>query len=587
MKPTLRFMSRIVIISLILIVCSSVSATITGRLSQNIINVNEYAELVLNLENTREENLNFPMHTQNYDVIAKQSSSNISIINNKFTQSKQLAYTLRFKKPGLHTLTIKDANNNPLQIQVNLNSSTTPNPISTAESSSSTQIRNSSKSPFALISVSKNSPYLNEQILFKLKIYHRGDLRQIQVPDFDFNDFIHKRSEKSKEYTENFQGENYFVYELAYTLYPIKSGSLTIPSRGILVSVLKENDMDFDPFDPFASFHKAFSVEEQISLKTNSLSINVKALPISAPKGFNGYVGNLKLNHRRNSDSAINGEPYTIFTTLSGNGNSNNLNLKNLFQESSEYSIYQDKPRKQLFNNNNQESFQINLSNALIPNSKEDTLLIKSNPIVIFNPETNRYETLNEEEIKLNLSHEKNSSKTEGQELNSNSITEEPDRKDLSKQTKKNELPKVNLPPLYLYLFISLLLIILFGMKIFSKIKALIQKRRKEQFPFKEYERLIEKSTNVSEISNKIKHLYNLIDNEQNAENKLAVLNPSLYAEFVRLIENTDKINYGTVAEHANSRLRVRENLEGNEIVSNDIKERALRILRELRKIYL
>jgi len=554
-------LSRVVIISLILIACSSVSATITGRLSQNTINVNEYTDLILNLENTREENLNFPMHTENYDVVGRQSSSNISIINNKFTQSKQLAYTLRFKKPGLHTLAIKDANNNPLQIQVNLNSTPSRNPSQIENSAYSPETKIPSKAPFAIVSVNKSSPYLNEQILFKLKIYHRGNLRQIQVPDFDLTNFIHKRAEKSKEYTENFQGENYFVYELPYTLYPIKSASLTIPSKEILLSVLKENDMDFDPFDPFASFHKAFSVEEQTSLKTNNLTIHVKALPTNAPKGFNGYVGNLKLSHRVNSHSAINGEPYTIFTTLSGNGNSNNLNLKNLFQKSNEYSIYQDKPRKQLFNNNSQESFQINLSNALIPNSTEKTLLIKSNPVVIFNPETNKYETLNEEEFKLNLSDAKNNTEIEDQEINE---TED-------QETSNNSITE---PPIYLYILISLILIGIFGVKVFSKIKTLIQRREQEKFPFKEYEKLIIKSNSVSEISHRIKHLYQLIDNEQNDENRILKLNPSLHTEFSRFIENTDRINYGMKTNY------------DTEMVSNDIKERALRILRELRKIY-
>ena len=593
----------------------ALKAAITGSLTRNPIYLDESTDLIIDLNSSGEEALKFPLHTNSYDVVARQSSSSITIINNKFIQTKQLAYTLRFRRSGIFTLPIQSSmSNDPkalLQIKVleayQQSNSTNNNSNLLRDQGVSSQLREArQETPFAIISVNKDNPFLNEQITFKLKIYHKGTLRQIQLPDFDLSNFIHKRAEKSKEYTENFNGEDYFIYELAYTLYPVKAGQVSIPARAILVSVLKENDANFDPFDPFANFNNSFSTETEKSLKTNALTINVKALPTPIPSGFKGYIGNLKLNHRLAQDSAINGEPLSIFTEISGDGNPNNLNLKELFLKSSEYNVYQDKSKKQSFPLSGKEQFRISTTSALIPNTKNNSLKLSSNPLVIFNPETSRYETISSKEFDIKIQEKKlnsniNNEEEDNQAEEDNRMEDKPDNasaKNLSsnKQPKKlshirstsiqNYSHTLSNPNLlirlikdsYFNLYLLALLIILnliaYSPSILRIIRKLAERKRYEKFPFKEYEKFILKNTNVSDISNKIKSLYSQIDLEQNIESKVSALDPELFEEFNRFIENTDRINYG-----------IKENLD-TELISSDLKERALKILKGLKRLY-
>ena len=608
---------RSLLISLIIISLFPLplKAAITGSLTRNPIYLDESTDLIIDLDSSGEEALKFPLHTNSYDVVARQSSSSITIINNKFIQTKQLAYTLRFRKSGIFTLPIQsNMSNDPkalLQIKVleayQQSNSTNNNSNLLGDQGVSSQLREArQETPFAIISVNKDNPFLNEQITFKLKIYHKGTLRQIQLPDFDLSNFIHKRAEKSKEYTENFNGEDYFIYELPYTLYPVKAGQVSIPARAILVSVLKENDANFDPFDPFANFNNSFSTETEKSLKTNALTINVKALPAPIPSGFKGYIGNLKLNHRLAQDSAINGEPLSIFTEISGNGNPNNLNLKELFLKSSDYNIYQDKSKKQSFPLSGKEQFRISTTSALIPNTKNNSLKLSSNPLVIFNPETSRYETISSKEFDIEIQEKKsnssiNSEEEDNQAEEDNRMEDKPDNasaknlntnkqpkklshiRDTSVQNYSHTLSEPN--PLirlvrdsYFNLYLLALVIILnfigYSPSILRIIRKLAERKRYEKFPFKEYEKFILKNTNVSDISNKIKSLYSQIDLEQNIESKVPALDPELFEEFNRFIENTDRINYG-----------IKENLD-TELISSDLKERALKILKGLKRLY-
>jgi hypothetical protein len=611
------FKSRVLKYILISLITTSLfplplKAAITGSLTRNPIYLDESTDLIIDLDSSGEEALKFPLHTNSYDVVARQSSSSITIINNKFIQTKQLAYTLRFRRSGVFTLPIQSSmSNDPkalLQIKVleayQQSNSTNNNSNLLRDQGVSSQLREArQETPFAIISVNKNNPFLNEQITFKLKIYHKGTLRQIQLPDFDLSNFIHKRAEKSKEYTENFNGEDYFIYELPYTLYPVKAGQVSIPARAIFVSVLKENDANFDPFDPFANFNNSFNTETEKSLKTNALTINVKALPAPIPSGFKGYIGNLKLNHRLAQDSAINGEPLSIFTEISGDGNPNNLNLKELFLKSSDYNIYQDKSKKQSFPLSGKEQFRISISSALIPNTKNSSLKLSSNPLVIFNPETSKYETISSKEFDIKIQEKK---------LNSN-INNENDRSVLfvhedheddenaeigvrlhapkklshirstSIQNYSQTLSNPNLLirlvrdsyfNLYLLALVIILNLIAYSPSILCIIRKSAERKRYEKFPFKEYEKFILKNTNVSDISNKIKSLYSQIDLEQNIESKVSALDPELFEEFNRFIENTDRINYG-----------IKENLD-TELISSDLKERALKILKGLKRLY-
>jgi hypothetical protein len=612
-------------------------AAITGSLTRNPIYLDESTDLIIDLDSSGEEALKFPLHTNSYDVVARQSSSSITIINNKFIQTKQLAYTLRFRRSGVFSLPIQsNMSNDPkalLQIKVleayQQSNSTNNNSNLLRDQGVSSQLKEArQETPFAIISVNKDNPFLNEQITFKLKIYHKGTLKQIQLPDFDLSNFIHKRAEKSKEYTENFNGEDYFIYELPYTLYPVKAGQVSIPARAILVSVLKENDANFDPFDPFANFNNSFSTETEKSLKTNALTINVKALPTPIPSGFKGYIGNLKLNHRLAQDSAINGEPLSIFTEISGDGNPNNLNLKELFLKSSDYNIYQDKSKKQSFPLSGKEQFRISITSALIPNTKNNSLKLSSNPLVIFNPETSKYETISSKEFNIKVQEKKSNINSENQRAKNLSTKQSKERvaertssrlrrtndrsvlfvhedheddenaeigvrlhapkklshiRSTSIQSYSHTLSNPNLLirlvrdsyfNLYLLTLVIILNLIAYSPSILRIIRKLAEQKHYEKFPFKEYEKFILKNTNVSDISNKIKSLYSQIDLEQNIESKVSALDPELFEEFNRFIENTDRINYG-----------IKENLD-TELITSDLKERALKILKGLKRLY-
>ena len=265
--------SRSLILILFLFLSSLFSVTqakLSITLSKTEVRLGETVDLIIDYDNAQKDNLKFPLHTTNYDVIGEASSSSVNIINGKVKQKKKSLH-YQFKQLGQITLPISEIKSNS-QIQANSNYTINVLSANSHNNNNSSQKANNTKSSqsspqkmsnlFARLELSNNKPYVNEQILLKLKIYHLGNLKNISLPELSLDDFIHKRLENdTKEYQEVFNGHRYMVYEIPYLIFPIKAGNNYIPSTEIdLITIGRPAQID--PFDPFMSFSRAFNQEK-------------------------------------------------------------------------------------------------------------------------------------------------------------------------------------------------------------------------------------------------------------------------------------------------------------------------------------
>lgn len=200
---------------------------------------------------------------------------------------------------------------------------------------------------FATVTASKKDAYENEGILVSYKLYstERFDINSIRVPDFD--GFVSQKVDLSKVRqisVEEHNGKAYNVVLLHQTLlYPQHAGSLQIPAGhfGIQVTVPVIPSFD-DPDDLFRDF---FSTQRTIqkNISTQPLTIHVKPLPKPAPEGFNGAVGQFKIEPTEKPQSITRAdESYRISYTLQGWGNLNMIKL-NLPQYPSSFNLFDPK----------------------------------------------------------------------------------------------------------------------------------------------------------------------------------------------------------------------------------------------------
>ncbi len=373
---------------------------------------------------------------RNFDVLtgpSQSSSSNISMINGRVTQSVSYTYTfvLQAQKAGTYTIppasiTVdgKKYQSNSLTIQVidqgggqqprqqpnNRQRNTQPRPSGSI----------SENDVFLRAHISKSDLQLGEQAIITYKLYTRIPLSLQGIDKIPANtgfwsqDLL-KDKDKYVQYDEVIGGSKYMVAEIRkVAIFPQQTGKLTIDPLQVdvvaQVAVQTKSPFEDDPFfnDPF---FKGFfdnspftsSVQNvQKSLKSNSVTVSVASLPSAGrPIDFTGAVGNfnlkssLSLNHVKTNDA------ITYKFTISGNGNLNLIEKPNIAFPP-DFEVYDPK----IIDNINATTSGISGSRTfeylLIPRVPGD-FTIKAVPFTYYNLSKRSYSTLMTEEYSVKV----------------------------------------------------------------------------------------------------------------------------------------------------------------------------------------
>jgi hypothetical protein len=551
---------------------ATASPVLKSSVNKNQINLGETVTLSIEASDLNIRNFLFEFENSDYSTIAKSSSTSIEIVNGARTQKESIELILKPKHIGdivIPSLKIQEAGINHSTEEIRITVLKTdakdlvmsPNKNKFDQDSQRSQV-------FIKANLNKQKAYLNEQVLLKLKIYHKGNLRSFRGEDFQFEGFIHKKNDEVQEYTEFINGEEFLVYEISYILFPIKTGVLSIPANEMEARITSRRG-NYDPWDAFNRFSGLFLYEEALILKTEPLELNVETVP-NAPKFFGGYVGELSLAHKLDKSEIEEGDAVSLNTKIYGNGNPKVLDL-NLIEESKQYKIYKDKEEISNQINNLTEYFEINSRHAIIPNGNRGQLLIRTNPIVNFNPKTKKFEEHGSQEFYLSIK-PRNPATTsneikelpENEESNDSSRNFEEEKASIILNFSKSQIEsyKEKIPSLSkLWILVSL---INFLVLINHTVRSLLKSNASRGFTHS-------KNRQISELIKSIKKTDSLEDLSKNFRELIGLLNPppddlkNIIDEF---LNESDKVNYG---------LKALEDLE-------TFREKALLIIKELKK---
>ena len=355
-----------------------------------------------------------------------QSVSN-TWVNGKRTFSKTYSYFLSPIKKG--SLTIGQAT---IEIENNIYK-TLPVKISVSESVTVSKDPNDpsyvvNENLHLVAEISNSSPYLNEGISIVYKLYYSPQINvtnvgEIETPEFE--NFWSQNIKIPRLQIErgSFKGDNYnFVTWKKTVLYPQKSGKLEILPLSLDVSV----DVPTNRRDFFGN-----RIYNQVSKKVTAgkRSINVKALPINAPESFKGAVGKFEIKLNTNKTELNASESLQATVKISGNGNLKLFSPPSIQVPSSLEKYDPEYNEKVSTSLAGMKGF-ISNTYTLVPQF-QGKYPINSVEFTFFNPQLNKYESINSDEIIINV--------LEGPMSLDESNTNIPNT-----ETTKNILPSIN-----------------------------------------------------------------------------------------------------------------------------------------------
>lgn len=246
-------------------------------------------------------------------------SSQTSFINGQMTQSFSYTYLITPAK-GQGTFTIGPASaiiqgktyqSEPITIKVVPESQRPrdPNdPVTIAKNNT-----------FIRLKINKKELYVGEPIIATYELYFHYSISNYQVDPPVFTGFYMKDLSPNKNFVqrqETVGGMRYTVVPLQeLLLIPQKSGALEIPAYGMDLTVgVPSNQRDF--------FGRQLLANAQISLKSEKMTIQVKALPEQGkPAGFSGAVGTFTMKAEPNKKELNADESVSYVVQIEGEGN--------------------------------------------------------------------------------------------------------------------------------------------------------------------------------------------------------------------------------------------------------------------------
>jgi len=466
--------------------------------------------------------INFPLDTKDYRVVRQSSSSNISIINGVKSQTNKKTYSIKAKHSGVITIPA---------LQMALDGQThTTEPVTITVKKSATQTKIPAKTAdgvFIKSSVSKTNPYVNQQILYTVKTYHTGNLKQISNLILDSDDFLIERINEGKEYRETIGATRYFVYEINYNLFPVSAGYHTLPAFEIEAITLRRRRNSAG----MPMFLSPFAYEERHKITSNPINLNVRSFPTNTSKHFAGYIGELVFKHELERKEIKEGEAISLNLDFYGDGNPNNISY-DVVEESDQYEIFVDKPSIKTVYEDNLKVFGISNRVAIVA-QKSGKIAIKIKPVTVYNPQIGKYETLPGHKYLIN-------------------VKANPELKKLKAKQRKESHYKAELPKVLmtvpveqilahktfriraLWMLVSFLIINFIALALnFSKIQLGLPKLKGSKFKLSKALKELDSEDNIIGISTKVKDIVKNLNLKEENE----AIN--------RFIEKTDRLNYG------------------------------------------
>lgn len=267
------------------------------------------------------------------------TSSRLEIINGQVNATIEHTYFIQPQKVGVFEI-------GPAEVTVkgtSLRSNT-----ATLKVAKAAQNQSADRGPlFLQVSISSNKAYLEEQIIYTLKLYRAIKVNDLSLDLPEEEHLTFKQLGKPVEYQTRYGDGTYQVLEVRYALMPSRVGTHTIGPAKMTMTVFQSRqrsgrNLFDDPFfdGPFFGFARG----RPITLASEPLELEVLALPEeSRPPDFSGLVGTFEMESQVEPSEVMVGESTTLTVRVRGRGNVNRIpDLK--LPELTESKVYADQP---------------------------------------------------------------------------------------------------------------------------------------------------------------------------------------------------------------------------------------------------
>jgi len=368
----------------------------TAEVDQNKIALGTSAQLTLTVTGTQDVADIPTPSVDGLDIRFLGPSTQISIVNGRYSSRKSWMYSVMPLKTGHFTIPSVSINVNGTSYTtdpVEIEATDAPSGMSATSAPSSSETNTSLNDKiFLVLRLPKDKVYVNERLPIKVLLFMADlSVADVHFPEFKQAGVDMDKFDQPQQYDQVVNGIRYHIAEFNTNIYPTRTGELTIGPVTVDCNLVMKAASSRTPFgtgmfdDDF--FNSFFDRYEKRPLTLQSKTSNLTVLPLpeeNKPADFAGAVGQFDWDVSVGPAEVNVGDPITVKMSLGGEGNIKAVQPP-AFVKADNFKIYDPQIKE--------ENGSKKLEQVLIPESEQLTG-IPAVQFFYFDPTLQRYQTV-------------------------------------------------------------------------------------------------------------------------------------------------------------------------------------------------
>lgn len=239
------------------------AATITATVDRQQLNEGESLQLSLEIKGDIDDNPDFRLLETNFDILSRNKSNSMQIINGRISSKRVWELTLMPKHKGkliIPPIAFGKDRSNSIIITVSKDRSSQPN--------------TAAKDIFLQVSVDPRQTYVQAQVIYTIQVYIAANVANASLsePKLSDADAVIEKLGEDRRFNKQYQGRNYQVVERRYAIFPQQSGKLKIDPLVFDAQVIAASRYRMNPFPQRGQNRR---------IQSKSIELNIKAIPIA------------------------------------------------------------------------------------------------------------------------------------------------------------------------------------------------------------------------------------------------------------------------------------------------------------------
>jgi len=333
MVRVMRFSQQLLncffILVMLLLANNVFATTISVKTDRDPVVINESFQLIFESDGAVDDDPDFSLLNKDFQVLHINPGSSITIINGKFSRTKQWQLTVLARREGELTIPAISFGKDRSQAM-----------IITARSQAGTgDKQNTDRNIFVEVKANNLKPRVQAEVLYTIKLYRSVNTANTSLsdPEISGGDAVIERLGEDQSYDTWLGGKRYIVVERNYAIYPQASERLTLAPIRFQGQLVQNR---FSAFDPFGS------QAETVIRQSDPITLDVQAVPGAFTGGHwlpSRHVSLLEQWSGNPMELQV-GEPITRTLILSAEGQTASQLPELPFWSADDFKQYPDQP---------------------------------------------------------------------------------------------------------------------------------------------------------------------------------------------------------------------------------------------------